>query len=306
LDENGYLLIKNLIDKEICDKMVEELLERAKILKGVDRNDYHTWKNISPLGFFDIWHAPTYYTLREHPLLYSIFAQLLHEPELTVSLDRVCLGAPSIVRDPQTGDVIAELPERKNAVFNVHTDMNLWYLKENKYQGGLALVDCPTGGFQCVPGFHKLAEIRRYRERYQAGEFGERPVPGPDDHFVYFQDRELANARLKQIPMEKGDFIIWSNRLPHTAMANQTDQWRIHCYIRYLPAALHPVYRDEVAQAVCSGRKPLLFSTGNATDRNNMDIEVGIHKMPKLSELGQRLLGLAPWPSEVEPQSSAQ
>jgi hypothetical protein len=56
---------------------------------------------VGPIGFVDIWHNPTYYAMRQDPRLYSIFAQVLNEPHLTVSLDRVCLNAPTIVYDSE-------------------------------------------------------------------------------------------------------------------------------------------------------------------------------------------------------------
>lgn len=64
-----------------------------------DDSDRHIMQAISPLGFTDFWHSPTYYTLRQDPRLYSIFAQILNEPHLTVSLDRVCLNPPTRVLD---------------------------------------------------------------------------------------------------------------------------------------------------------------------------------------------------------------
>jgi hypothetical protein len=52
----------------------------------------------------DIWHNPTYYAMRQDPRLYSIFAQVLNEPHLTVSIDRVCLNAPTVVFDSEGTD----------------------------------------------------------------------------------------------------------------------------------------------------------------------------------------------------------
>ena len=41
----------------------------------------------------------------------------------------------------------------KQPDFRIHNDMNMWDLKECKYQGGIALQDCPkgAGGFRCIP-----------------------------------------------------------------------------------------------------------------------------------------------------------
>lgn len=110
------------------------------------------------------------------------------------------------------------------------------------------------------PGFHKLEEIKRYREDYENGKFGEHRVPAVDETFVWFRDHETIDKRAIQVPMEKvhthahahaharltfcapacqGDMVIWSGRLPHSAMPNMSAEWRIQCYIRMLPTAKH-------------------------------------------------------------------
>jgi hypothetical protein len=43
----------------------------------------------------DLWHLPAYYEMRQDPRLYSVFAQILRDPKLTVSLDRVSIKIPA-------------------------------------------------------------------------------------------------------------------------------------------------------------------------------------------------------------------
>lgn len=43
----------------------------------------------------DLWHLPAYYEMRQDPRLYSVFAQILRDPKLTVSLDRVSMKIPA-------------------------------------------------------------------------------------------------------------------------------------------------------------------------------------------------------------------
>jgi hypothetical protein len=43
LEEHGYLVIRGAVEADVCDRMVQELFERAKQHLGVDRTDYRTW-----------------------------------------------------------------------------------------------------------------------------------------------------------------------------------------------------------------------------------------------------------------------
>jgi hypothetical protein len=57
---------------------------------------------------------------------------------------------------------------------------------------------------QCaVAGFHKLEEIKRYREDFESGKFGEHRMPPLDETFVWFKDQETIDKRAIQVPMEK-------------------------------------------------------------------------------------------------------
>ncbi|ELR13480.1 PhytanoylCoA dioxygenase (PhyH) superfamily protein [Acanthamoeba castellanii str. Neff] len=268
LDKNGYVVVKGLFSEETCEQMKKEVFERAHTLMGVEKDNHTTW-------------------------------DVLNEPHLTVSIDRVCLNAPTVVFDSE-GKMIADFPERRKQIFHIHNDMNLWDLSENKYQAGIALNDCPTGGFQCIPGFHKLEDIKRYREDYENGKFGEHRVPAEDETFVWFRDQEAIDKRAIQVPMEKGDMVIWSARLPHSAMPNMSAEWRIQCYIRMIPTAKHETYTAEVARSSREGFKPRLFSTSNATGDVNFAWEVPLHKAPSPSWLGERLLGWKPWTAAAE------
>ena len=49
---------------------------------------WRIWQDVASAGLYDIWHTPTYYQLRTNEKLYSVFAQLLREHDLTVSIDR--------------------------------------------------------------------------------------------------------------------------------------------------------------------------------------------------------------------------
>eukprot|EP01120_Amphizonella_sp_Union-15-10_P006976 TRINITY_DN2308_c0_g1_i1.p1 TRINITY_DN2308_c0_g1~~TRINITY_DN2308_c0_g1_i1.p1 ORF type:complete len:341 (+),score=64.33 TRINITY_DN2308_c0_g1_i1:55-1077(+) len=298
LEVNGYIVIKKLFSKEICEQFIKEAFARAKAFGGLERDNPDTWK-LEWTGILDVWHNPTYYKIRTDPKLYSIFAQLLRTHKLTVSLDRVCLKPPFYYETPGK-EGRREFPELHKE-FKIHTDMNLWDLSETKYQGSLALEDCPIGhgGFRCIPGFHKLDKIREYRKKYEAGEFhdGEkRTHPDFAKTFIWFSDQDLIKKETIEVPMEQGDFLVWSNRLPHANAINSTNKWRIQCYVRFVPdIPKYNKYRKEVAKCAKTGNKPAYYSTENSVSVKNQGLETDSHKLEQLDWLGERVLGLKHW-----------
>lgn len=97
-------------------------------------------------------------------------------------------------------------------------------------QGVLALSNCSIGGgsFCCIPGFHK--EWRQWCIKNS-----DKRVP-PSITFVRFKDKEMIKSRLIEVPVEAGDFVIWTLLLPHTGEINKSGKWRLAQYIRYVHA----------------------------------------------------------------------
>ena len=129
LNRDGVLVIPNVIDEKTCDEFIEEIKEFTGKM-GVDNNDHNTFIELNRTsGFINLWHSPSYHKIRTNKKLYSIFAQVLKEPKLTVSIDRVNSKPPYyVVKDDQKIKI-------KQNKFAVHTDQSLWDLEENKFQG---------------------------------------------------------------------------------------------------------------------------------------------------------------------------
>lgn len=285
----------------VCDKMVQEMFERAKLVTGMERKDYHTWtthvyRGSGKLGFIDLWHVPTYYEIRQDPKIYSIYAQLYRNHDLTICLDRVSMKPPAFVQVGKDASEKIYFPEL-HGFFQVHNDMNLWYLNEFKYQASVCLSDCPegSGGFYCIPGFHKLNRIREYRIKYEKGSFtgeGSRDPPDPYSYYNLFYDLETIDKCAKEVPMEQGDFVIWSSRLPHASASNTSDRWRLQCYVNCIEnKEWNQFIRQDHAKAVKTGNMPEYFSSGNTTG-SSLTWEAPLHTPPELTWLGKRALGL--------------
>lgn len=297
LEDNGYLVIPGFFNEQLMTKMVEQMFERAHSLVGVKRDDPSTWPGHFVKGF-DLWHLPAYYEIRSDRRLYSIFAQLLRDPKLTVSLDRVCIKTPAWIEAEDKSiidmsNLLGHLP--------VHTDMNLWHIESPAFQASVCLEDCPigAGGFTVMPGYHKLNKIQTYRAKYEAGEYDgqPRPPPSPESIFEYYIDKEAIARDLVEVPMNKGDLLIWSSRLPHASATNRSNRWRLQCYVRFVSSTERHVsnYRDVVRESVKTFRKPTLFSTGNATNNRNCDWEMQFLQEVPMTDLDRKLLGFYQW-----------
>jgi len=285
--------------------MINEIYEKAHNLAGIDKDNFKTWSLLQEDGFFDIWNTPTYNEIRQNPMLYSIWAQLLKNPKLTIGMDRVCMKPPAWIETKHLSEDNKEVvikKEWKQTEFLIHNDMNLWDLSQTKYQGGLALSDCAVGqgGFRCIPRFHKLSKIKTYRENYELGKFTSTQQPPPKGSFVYFLDNTIIAQETIEIPMEKGDFVIWNSRLPHANSINTTNKWRLQAFIRFVPCNKEFIrYRENVAESIKTGIKPRWFSTAPeslaGTGTENRKWEMSLHKVPELNWLSERIFGITEW-----------
>lgn len=318
LEENGYLVLKNIIPTESIDQLVQEALVQVKAF-GINIHSPFSWGKIPYHGCFDIWHTKAYNQLRQHPLLYSVFAQLLKTGNLTVSVDRINLKAPCV------SEKATQTQAEANANLELHTDLNYWHSNPNMpiYQGGLALHDCPAGGggFFCLPGFHRPERVQQYMTDVTRGRFGAPSacIPKKSKTFCTYLDQQDANAHKVEVPMNKGDFVIWNNNLPHNGGKNslmqpqpRTDDplenFRMHAFIMFMPldgpcaseevAAFYHQYRDETRHAILTGTPPVHFATRNrAPGSKNAEKQSKISPGP-MTPLGEHLLGLVPWTVE--------
>jgi len=303
LDEHGYLVLKKFISFEECDNVVKEAALRSSRLLGISFDHPQTWNKIPFHGCLDLWNLLSVYELRQNPKIYSVFSQLLKTHKLCASVDRVGM------KPPPSSPMSPVQPE-------LHTDLNYWYTPPDKagYQGGLCLEDCPAwgGGFWCIPGFHKPEVIANYKRECDK----RRRPPGPKRVFVFFDDLDYASKHMIEVPMEKGDFVIWSGNLPHNGGINTLPgHWRKHAYIRYLaldgPCVtpddrkwFNDVYLNVVKESLLTGKRPSHYAsinevkTGGRNDKETVD-----YHPPTLSWLGERVFGLKPW-EEGEPSSS--
>ncbi len=104
LEENGFQVVPNLIEYELCDRLVQEMKDWVVETRNpwVKADDITTW-NPSNLPYFikrficqqyGAGQAKWSWEIRQHPKIYNVFSRLWQTKELLVSFDAFSLGAP--------------------------------------------------------------------------------------------------------------------------------------------------------------------------------------------------------------------
>lgn len=207
-DENGYLIIRNAVSKEDCDKTIEIICNYI----GIERADRDTWYNQHPARqgiMVQLFQDPLLDKNRDSEKVRKAYEQLWNRTDLWVSADRVGFNPP------ETGDWKFPGPR-------LHWDTQLTFPFPFGLQGILYLADTAQnqGAFCCVPGFQN-----RLEDWYKSLPEGTNP---------YTQD--LYTLGCIPIAANAGDFIIWHHALPHGSSTNTSDKPRFVQYFTYDPA----------------------------------------------------------------------
>jgi hypothetical protein len=118
--------------------------------------------------------------------------------------------------------------------------------------------------------------IADYKRRFESGEFGDNRIP--HSMFVSFADKEYARDHVIEVPLKKGDLVVWNSCLPHNGGQNTIPGlWRLQAFVRFLAldgpfvtpeiAKDHRFYRKVAFAATQSGEKPTHYSTGTKRHR---------------------------------------
>jgi len=209
-DDNGYLIIRNAISKEDCDKTIEVICNYIDI----KREDPDTWYNSHPSRqgiMVQLFQDPMLDKNRNSEKVRAVYEQLWNRTDLWVTADRVGFNPP----------------ENKTWKFpgpRLHWDTELTFPFPFGLQGILYLADTAEnqGAFSCVPGFQN-----RLEDWYNSLPEGANP---------YMQN--LYDLGCIPIAANAGDFIVWHHALPHGSSTNTSDKPRFVQYFTYDPAGV--------------------------------------------------------------------
>jgi hypothetical protein len=209
-DKNGYVIIKDAVSKEDCEKAIEIICNFIE----VDRNDPSTWYNAHPARqgiMVQLFQDAVLEKNRQSVKIRQAYEQLWNRTDLWVTADRVGFNPPETEKWQFPGP-------------HLHWDVSLSLPIPFGTQGILYLADTEAnqGAFTLVPGFqHRVddwinslpPDVNPRRQDLHA--LGSMPV--------------TANA---------GDFIIWHHALPHGSSPNTSAKPRFVHYINYEPAKI--------------------------------------------------------------------
>ena len=264
-EENGYVVVHDVVPKENLDAVVEVVWE----FLGMDPNDPDDWyrEPHKPGGMVEIYQHQALWDNRQHPRLYQAFRELWNEEKLWVSLDRANMKPP----------VRADKPDWDHPGM-IHWDADTSRRPlPNRVQGVLYLTDTDEnqGGFQCVPGFHRS--------------FEEWVETQPEDRDPRRPD--LEGLEVEKIPGKAGDLLIWHNMLAHGNGRNTANRPRLAQYITMNPCGDHP--SEEAAQARIESWRTRTVPGSFPGDPRGWEQRDG--GPAELTELGKKLLGMESW-----------
>ena len=272
-EENGYVVVKEAVPQENLDAMVDAIWAFLEI----DREDREQWYKYKPStrkdkcspisagGMVEMYQHQALWDNRQYPKVHQAFAEILGDEQLWVSLDRANMKPPAR----------ADRPEWCNEGM-IHWDMDTSQRPlKTGLQGVLYLTDTAEdqGGFQCVPGFHRM--------------FDEWVKTQPEDRDSRRPD--LEGLEVKSIAGQAGDLLIWHRLLAHGNGHNRSDQPRLAQYITMKPASDNEEARAARVEA-WQERRPQPNWPGDPRDWEHEHQEPAV-----LTELGRKLLGADSW-----------
>ncbi|MDE9535375.1 phytanoyl-CoA dioxygenase family protein [Xenorhabdus bovienii] len=265
-DDNGYIVIESAVSREQTQKTVDAIFYFLEMDKNDPVNFYNTdirsRSGIDEMGRIPFYHHQTLWDNRQSQIIYSVYERIFGIKELLVSIDRVNMNPP--VND-----------DWKYEGF-IHWDIDVSKRPlESKIQGLLSLTDDDgnSGGFQCVPGFHKV--IYEWLSKQ------------PEGYNSRFPD--TTGMKIVSIPLKAGDYVIFHGALPHGNKPNISDKPRLAQYFCCFPRT--DLTEQQITERVTAYKQglPTTSITGKPFPVKKIN-QQGTSNI-NLTELGELLLG---------------
>ena len=261
LANDGFFVVKAAVPVPMCEAVLDAISEDLRI--SVD--DPASWDRVSAkVDQLPVWGHQSQWDIRQLSSLHTLFSEIWGTPRLWADRNS-CRFTP-----PWRPGRADPLP--------IHWDVDPRDRQQLWYQGALALTDAPLGGggFRCVPAL--MYNRDRWPQTWTVTDYGTEywPDPVPEEEIV-------------EVPVETGDLIIWSSRLPHGTVKNSTDRPRVVFYVQLFPEGTP----EEAAVRVREHQArvaPVWWRWKPGHDRAEP------WPPAQLSEHGKRLVGIDRWP----------
>ena len=280
LENLGYAIFDVNLEKPENLKVLSDLVDRL----AAQHPEAHQ------SGFFELYHDKAVADVRQDPNLYQLFADIYQTEQLWVMFDRM---------------IYMTANKNDKTPLPLHVDQNPHQHPDfHGVQGLLALRDCNehTGMLSLIPESHKW-----FAEKYSAwsdSQQGWIAYAGDDLH--------VRQKELIPIPLKRGQMVIWDSRVTHSrVLAKEPVQTRSMMMLSYLPVAKNNTddcnqrnaidFNQRRVEAYRAGTGVYDHDAGLRKTGNVHGVQ-SLRQTPEvLTELGQRLYGLKPWPAASWP-----
>jgi hypothetical protein len=268
----GYVIVRQAVPAGNVERLAD-LLWRFDEKDPADPSTWyapqrreHKMKELNNTGMLEIYNHQYLWDNRQERRVYDAFVDIWDREDLWVAIDRANLNPPKRVKGNPNGFIH----------WDVDTSLRPFPIG---VQGVLSLKkqDGDVGGFQCIP---KLFS-----------DFDEWEKTQPADRDPMHPD--TSGLEIVNIEMEAGDLLIFNSLLAHGVRPNHSaDRVRMAQYISMYPA--NWADGTERAERIRLWRE-LDHPKRDAFPGDPRDWEKNNATTARLTELGERLLGLKPW-----------
>lgn len=279
-NEYGYVVVSQAAPRENVQAVVDAIWE----FQRMDPRDPETWyrkservngmPELNGAGMVEMYHHPAMWANRQLPRIHGAFADIWGAEALWVTIDRTNLNVPNRPGFEFNGFIHWDIDTSLDPIpFDV--------------QGILSLSDTEpgAGGFQCIPGMHKL--LPEWIKTQPADRDPHRP--------------DTAGLEVKTIYTKAGDLLIWNSQTAHGVSPNTSDRPRLAQYLSMSPAQED---NQKARQWRINSWLHRVAPEGNPFPGDPREWERKHGETAALTPLGRKLLGLDPWDESLA--SSAQ
>ena len=268
----GYVIVRGAVPPE----NVARLTALLWAFEEKDPDDPSTWytpqrrdhimTELNGTGMVEIYNHQFLWDNRQHPRVYDAFVDIWDRTDLWVTIDRANMNMPKKVPGNPDGFIHWDVDTSRDPL-------------PIGVQGVLSLVrqDEAIGGFQCIPevfsGFDDWVKTQ------------------PPDRDPLHPD--LTGLRITNVEMEAGDLLIFNSLLAHGVRPNHSgNRVRMAQYI-----SMHPAEEDNESERAERIRlwRERDHPRRDAFPGDPREWEKHNAATARLTELGERLLGLRSW-----------
>ena len=227
MEEDGYLLIRGLMNRQIVSKARKTILSYAQengelpfkpdtdLIDAVYNPD---GRPVRTMGEQEITHHPDVLEILEGREIINFFEHFFAQPCRTFDYKWLRMIPPGRSAGPHF-----------DAVYMGRGSLRLltcWVPFED--------VPVEKGTLTILVGSHNLSSFSKIRQTYGKTDVDRDRTPG---HFGVdpLSISEKFGGKWQTTDFEAGDVIIFTMHTLHTSTRNMSDQWRISCDVRFQP-----------------------------------------------------------------------